>query len=301
MKRFAVILPLLAGISWGTTGPFVRLLTEQHWNNFTLLFSRASLACLIMFIGMLLFARSNLKIRLKDIWIFLLGGLGGTLLLNICYQESINRLTLSLAAVLLGLSPIFVLFMAAVIFKEKLTLRKILCTLLAIFGCILVSGVLEEAGSLTVSFHGILIGVLSAFFYAVYSIMSRVAINHGYNPVTVSFYSLLFVSIFAFPLIQHQSYASYIVSAPAPHIGILLAQALCVGVAPYLLYNLGLAKMEAGKASILAAGGEPSAATVFGLVLFGEVPSVLSLTGLVIVIVALALLVALPEKRKTVK
>ena len=59
--------------------------------------------------------------------------------LNYCYNEAINQLTLSLAAVLLSLSPIFVMILSAFLFHEKITLKKVGCTALAIAGCILVS------------------------------------------------------------------------------------------------------------------------------------------------------------------
>lgn len=58
----------------------------------------------------------------------------------------------------------FVLGLAAVIFKEKLTKQKIFCAVLALIGCVLSSGVLEEIGSVKWTVFGIFIGVLSAFF-----------------------------------------------------------------------------------------------------------------------------------------
>ena len=56
--------------------------------------------------GILLYDRSLLKIRIRDLWIFIAAGLIGTLGLNFCYNESISRLTLSLSAVLLSLAPV---------------------------------------------------------------------------------------------------------------------------------------------------------------------------------------------------
>lgn len=70
---------------------------------------------------------------------------------------------------------------------------------------------------------------------------------------------------------------------------------LCVAVAPYAFYTVALDHMDAGKASILCSC-EPVAAMVFGICFFGEIPTVLSITGLIIVLAALAMLV-LPEKK----
>jgi len=82
---------------------------------------------------------------------------------------------------------------------------------------------------------------------------------------------------------------------PLSHSGFMLVHSLCVAVAPYAFYTVALDHMDAGKASILCSC-EPVAAMVFGICFFGEIPTVLSITGLIIVLAALAMLV-LPEKK----
>lgn len=44
---------------------------------------------------------------------------------------------------LLAMSPVFVLFLAAIFFHEPITRHKLTCVTLALIGCVLVSGVLE--------------------------------------------------------------------------------------------------------------------------------------------------------------
>ena len=119
------------------------MLVDAGLNNITVFFSRVLIASIILFFFLLIYNRSLLKIRLKDIWIFILTGGVGSLGLNICYNESILNLSLSLAAVLLSLMPVYVVIIAAIFFKEKITFKKIICMILAIAGCVLVSGVLE--------------------------------------------------------------------------------------------------------------------------------------------------------------
>ena len=66
--------------------------------------------------------------------------------LNYCYNEAINHLTLSLAAVLLSLSPIFVMIMSAVLFMKDHTEKDRVHSDLRSRGCVLVSGVLQSGG-----------------------------------------------------------------------------------------------------------------------------------------------------------
>ena len=58
--------------------------------------------------------------------------------------------------------------------------------------------------------------------------------------------------------------------------------------------------MEAGTASILRSR-EPAATMVFGFFFFKEIPTVLSITGLIIVLVALAMLVLSDKKQEVVE
>ena len=58
---------------------------------------------------------------------------------------------------------------------------------------------------------------------------------------------------------------------------------LCTAVCPYAFYTVALDHMEAGKASILCSC-EPVAAMVFGFFFFREIPTVLSIAGLIIVL-----------------
>lgn len=140
MKRILYLLPVLAGVFWGSVGIFVRVLTDFGMDNYTVLGSRMAVASVILFFVIFIYDRELLRIRLRDLGFFLGTGLCGMVGLNYCYNEAINQLTLSLAAVLLSLSPIFVMILSAFLFHEKITLKKVGCTALAIAGCILVSG-----------------------------------------------------------------------------------------------------------------------------------------------------------------
>lgn len=300
MKKIFVLLPVLAGVLWGSVGVFVRVLKAAGMDNMTVLSVRMTFAAVLLFAGLMLYDRQRLKIKAKEIWLFLCTGILGMVGLNYCYNEAINRLTLSLSAVLLSLSPIFVMVFAAFLFKEKITVRKVVCVLFAIIGCVLVSGILESGSGLSWSRAGILVGVLSAVFYALYGIFSRLAMEREYDVFTITFYSILIAAVFAVPFTDWNVVAEYIAQTPAKSILFLIVHALCTSVLPYVLFTLGVSYTEAGKASILAAGGEPSAAMLFGLVFFAEIPTWISLLGMVITIAALTFL-CLSDKGESIE
>ena len=140
MKKVAWFFPVSAGILWGSVGIFIRSLSGYGMDTATIVGSRTMISVILMLIGIAVIDKSQLKIRLKDLWIFVLASWLGMLGVNLTYNEAVNYVHLSLAAVLLSLSPVYVLILARVFFKEKITIRKAGCAALAIFGCSLASG-----------------------------------------------------------------------------------------------------------------------------------------------------------------
>lgn len=296
MKQLLYLMPIISGAMWGSAGIFVRKLTELGMNSYTVVSVRVVLAVLILAVWLGIYDKDLLKIKLKDLWIFVAGGVVGMFGLNICYNFAISELSLSLAAVLLSLSPVFVLFMAAILFKEKITSKKVICMTIAIAGCVLASGVLESASTMRWSVKGIIVGTIGAFFYGLYGIISKTAMERGYHAFTTTFYCLFMVMLVVIPLTNWKSVTNVVVANPVKMSVFLVIHSLCTSVLPYILYTFSIRYIDAGMASILASG-EPVAAMIFGVIFFSEIPTVLSVVGIVLVIVALALL-SMPDKKR---
>lgn len=284
MRSVLLLLPILSGVMWGAAGVFVRTLSEWGMDSFTIVFSRVAIAAVMVLAVILVTDRSMLRIRLRDLWLFVACALS-MVGLNAFYTVSVDEVSLSLAAVLLSMSPVFMLVMARAIFGERITSRKVLCIVVSIVGCVLVSGIVE--GGSTVSLMGIAAGLVSAVFYAAYGILSKRAGSEGYGVYTILFYSLLISAIVLIPFSDLGSVADY-ASGGLRDTGYLILQAAVASFLPYILYTTAMTRIEAGTASILAACGEPTAAAVFGLVFFAEVPSPLMLLGMVMAIGAMA-------------
>ncbi len=289
MERIYNIMPIISGICFGSAGIFVRELSE-NMNSTSIISSRILIAILLLSLWIAVRYPMNFRIKLKDSWIFVGAGVLGTLGLNLCYNFSINELSLSLAAVLIALAPIFVMVFAFFMFHEAITAKKVISIILALVGCVLTSGILENNASMHWSWIGILVGSASAGFYALYSIFSKVGMKKSYPALTITFYSMLAIAVVLLPFTQWDNMEHYIAANPLRNTLFMVMHSLCTAVCPYAFYTVALDHMEAGKASILCSC-EPVAAMVFGLFFFEEIPTVLSVTGLMIVLLALAMLV----------
>ena len=292
MKRLAPLAVLAAGVFWGMMGLFVRTLNAAGLAAMEVVEVRMLGGLVIVGIYMLIFCPDQFRIRLKDLWCFLGTGVVSVLVFSFCYFRAMNFTSLSVAAVLLYTAPIFVMLMSILLFREKLTVRKVLALILAFVGCVLVSGIGSDA---VVSLPGLLFGVGSGFFYALYSIFGRYAINRGYHSWTITFYSFLFCVIGGAFLVDWDLITTTI-SADYTLLFWILGMAVVTGFLAYVLYSLGLEHMESSKASIIASI-EPVVGTLLGVFVFREAITVGGVIGVALVLGGIAIL-SVPGKRQ---
>lgn len=288
MKSAILVLPLISGILWGAAGIFVRTLSGAGLDSTTIVFTRVSFGSLMMLALILAVDRKMLKVERKDVPLVVFTGLT-MICVNVFYTVAADNVSLSLAAVLLAMAPIFMLLMARVVFKESITIRKVASMFLAIFGCLMVSGFLEQGHDL--SMNGVMAGLISAFMYALYGILTKRISGKGYSVYTALFYCMLVSSVCLIPLTDFHAVVSFgsegIWSWP-----FIALQALFVSVLPFLLYNIAIAHTEAGAVSIIASCGEPLSAAIFGFLYYAETPSMLMIAGMVLVLVSITVMCA---------
>ncbi len=279
------ILIIIAGLFWGSMGIFVR-----HLNG--LGFTSVQVACLRLVTAGILFAvillikdPKGFKIKVKDIPLFLALGLVSILFFTCCYFTAIRLMTMSTAAILLYTSPIWVMILAVIFLKEKLTARKVIALILAFAGCVLVSGF---GGKVTLP--GILVGLGSGLGYGLYSIFGSFALRK-YSPFTVTCYTFLIAGLGSIAVSDPADLFSKIASADnrLALAGFVLLTAVVTAVIPFLFYTLGLNRTTAGRAAVLATV-EPAAATLFGVFVMNERIGIASAVGILLVFAAIIVL-----------
>ncbi len=291
-KYLSAGLVLLGGCTWGCMGLLVRPLDVYGLNSVDISFVRAVVTMLAMATWLMLFDRSALKIKLKDIWCFIGTGALSVAFFNYCYFKTITLTSLSVAAVLLYTAPAFVMIMSAVLFKEKLSKKKLIALVLAFVGCCLVSGVIGGEAKLTLP--GFLVGIGAGFGYALYSIFSRYAINKGYNSMTITFYTFLTCTITT-ACLADVGKVTEVMTMDFVLLVKTILMVLLVTLIPYLAYTKGLDGLENGTASVIASV-EPVMATVLGVVVYHEVPDLWMVAGIIMVLGSIALVNAKTKK-----
>jgi len=285
-RNFGPLLIIMAGCFWGSMGIFVRKLSTFGFSPIQIVSIRLTIAALVFALLLFIKDRSGFRIALRDLPLFLGLGFGSILFFTVCYFSAITIMPLSTAAILLYTSPIWIMLMSVLFFREKLNRIKLIALALAFAGCVLVSGISGEGLTLT----GLLLGLGSGIGYGLYSILGTIALRK-YSPYTVTTYTFLFAAA-----------GSWLVCGPADLIskfaaadnltGLLLfcvLTGLVTAVIPFLAYTLGLRTVEASKAGILATI-EPLVTTLVGIIVFSEPVTLLSGLGIVMILIAVILL-----------
>lgn len=273
---------ILAGVLWGIISVFLKGLYSMEFTALQVMFFRGFISSIFMGIFLLIKDRSLLKFELKDIWMFLGTGVISLTFFSLCYFYTILESGASVAVILLYTSPIFVLIMSVLLFREQITFFKIVALVFTFVGCVLVSGVGGNSG---LNAKGFFIGLCAGFGYALYSIFSRFALKK-YNSLTVTFYTFLFSAISIIPFCSISKVPALINSK-----SILLScgiALLCTAL-PYIFYTIGLQGLETGKAAILVTV-EPLVATLIGFLLWKEQVSFFKVIGILLILVSVLLL-----------
>lgn len=280
------LLIIVAGIFWATMGIFVRGLGAYGFDSIQISAFRLLAAAVCFVIILLCRDKRGMKIRLKDVPLFLGLGVGSVAIMTCCYFSAIRMLNMSTAAILLYTSPIWVMLMSMIFFREKITGRKMIALVCAFGGCVLVSGV----GSGSINAAGVAVGVASGIAYGLYSIFGNIALRR-YSPFTVTAWGFLIAAIAVLALSRPAEMAGIIAACDKKGALTLLviATGIVTAVIPYLLYTIGLKSVEPSRAAILATS-EPMMATVLGIIVYGEAMSAASVMGILGILAAIIVL-----------
>ena len=286
------LMVFLAGCLWGSTGIFVNIFNPYGLGSTEISLIKSLGGGIILLIGLLIFGRDLIKIKLKDAWIFACVGLISLLLHNISYMKTIELTSMAAAAVLLYTSPIFVSLMFFFCYKEKFTARKVMALAITFAGCFLVSGILGGGTKLTTM--GILTGIGASAAYASYTLFSRFALDRGYKPMTIILYAFLLSGIGTIPLADFHKFTGAFASGGVK-LGLTALAFLCIScLSPYVLYTYGLERTKAWKAAIISSS-ELIAAAVYGLIFLSQGISVLTFIGILLIVCAV-ILMNMPQK-----
>ena len=284
-NRKGALLIILAGTCWGVISIFINYLSAAGLGEMQISILRQFFAVLVFALIILIRDRSKFRIPARDLGLLMLVGLVNGVMFNFLYFYTIVHSRASIAVVLLYTSPVFVIILARIFFKEKITRNKFIALLLTVVGCVFVTGVLGEG--YTPPAAAILTGVLTGLAYALNNILTSAAVKKN-DPLTVTMYTLLFSFLFLIPFSGLNSLTGLCLTNPMI---LVVAFLMCLVTAVFAQYffSVGLGLIESGKAAIYGAT-EPIVGSLVGIFIFHEESNLMKITGIIMVIAAILII-----------
>ena len=283
MKQFKYSALVLAGASlWGVEALFVNPLSDGGFGAMQISFLGAFMSMITAAVWMLLKDRSAFKAGLKDLVFLALNALVVSVSFNSFYYTTIIHSQACVAAMLAYTSPVFVMILSRIIFKERMTGRKYLALIMTITGCAFVTGFVGQAQAIPV--FALCTGLAAGASYAVFTILTRYS-SQRCSPLTVLFYTLLFGTVFLLPVSHPVRILSALERDHSLIPYVLLFGPVCNTLANGL-YTWGVSKTPAGRAAILGAA-EPLVGALIGMTVYTESHEPLKLLGIALVLAAI--------------
>lgn len=192
--------------------------------------------------------------------------------------EAYRYTSVAVATLCYYMAPVFVVIASPFLLKERLSVKKMLCVLVALIGIIPVSGVM--GGKETVGIKGILFGLSAAVLYA-----GVILLNKRLREVGALDRTVIQLGSAAVVLLPYVWFAEGI--HPADYTFPIILLLLVVGIIhtglAYLLYFGSLEQLKAQTAALYSYI-DPIAAIVLSAVILGELPGIMTVIGAVLIL-----------------
>ena len=228
----------------------------------------------------------------KHLWILLVSG--GFIGLNwVLLFESYRYTSVAVATLCYYMAPIFVMIVSPFLLKEKLTVKKVVCVIVALIGMVFVSGVLDGGISDIFELKGILFGLGAAALYATVVMMNQKLGNVPTYDKTIM--QLGAAAVVLIPYILFVEDLSAVVLTPLIVFMLIIVGVVHTGIA----YALYFGSMNGLKAQTVALFSyiDPIVAIILSAMFLKEPMTIYSAIGAVLVLGA-TMISELPEKRK---
>lgn len=218
------------------------------------------------------------KIEKQDYKYVFLIGFVGYFIATVAQLIGVKFSNASLASLVNSVNPITIMLFAAIILKEKLTLKKIICIILAIVGVHTIIGGSNENGQVI----GILISLFAVISWSFISVIVR-RVTQKYDPIQITTYGIIIAAVSTLPfsigefIITPNIKIDWTVALSLIYIGVV-----CTALA-HFLWNKSLSMIEAGACSLFYPV-QPMMSVFLGWMFLGENIDINFVIGAILII-----------------
>lgn len=262
---------ILSMVIFGTIGIFVELIALP--SGLIAAFRGITGALVILIVMLLKKHKPDFENIKKKLWLLILSGVAigfNWILLFEAYRHT----GIPVATVCYYTAPVIVLALSPFILNEKLTLRQVICILLALCGIVSVSGVLQGGTS---KIFGVALGLGAAVLYASVVLMNKfMGEVPAYEKTAIQ---LITAGLIVLP---YAIFTSTDVSFDSKSIVILLIVGVVHTGFAYLLYFDAVKKLKAQTVAIFSYI-DPASAIILSAIIFMQIPKGFEIVGALLI------------------
>ena len=295
MRRFVAISLILAGcFLWACIGISSRALFAAGFSTFQVCTTKSAVTSLGVGIVLLVTDKSKFAVKRQDIWLIALLGLSKLAQDYLIFYGQAH-ISLSLTAMLQLTSPYYVLVFSAFIFRERITVGKVICMVIAAVGCVLATGVFNGGENNDV--FGIMAAVIAGVAGGIFAMASKGTLNRGYAPETALFYMFAvgaIISVFFCDL-------PFMVETAAGDLSILgymLLLGIVFTLIPHFM-NLSAMKHMPITHVVIIGLSEIIFTALVGLVCFEEYLTLGNIVGMILIISSIVIMETVVAEKET--
>lgn len=188
---------LCANLIFGLNIPISKALLSQWMTPFGYMASRTLAATIIFWVIQSFLPKE--KVSPKDLAIIAMGGIMGFVVSQSLTAISLQYTSPVYFSLIVALSPLVVMLLAAVFLKEPITGKKMAGVVLGIAGALLMITQIDNSASGKNNLWGIFLAIISVTAFSVYLIIIR-SVAQKYTTVTQMKWMFLFAAIILVPL-----------------------------------------------------------------------------------------------------
>lgn len=218
----------------------------------------------------------------QDVPLLLGLGIVGVGLNQVFFVNGLSRTTVGHASLMIGLTPVCVLTLAALSGQEKMSVARLIGMLLALSGVAVLQFGPQETGRTGAKWAGDLLVFAGAFTFAVFTVVGKATMGRV-EGVVVNTFAYVGTGVALLPLTISLSRTFDFSRITLVGWSSLLYMSICPSVIAYLIYYYALARIPASQLSAFTYL-QPLLATLMAIPALGEYPTASLLVGGVMIL-----------------
>ncbi len=283
-KKYFFLIIGMTIVFWAFAFPLIKIgLEELSPVNLTIM--RLLVACIVFLILLLTIPNKFSKIHKKDILPIFLLGFTGIIIYHLGLNYGEQYISASAASLIIATIPIFVVVLAVIFLKEKITLKIVLGIILSLVGVVIISIIGKPDIPIEIKYvSGAFAVLIGAMVGAGYTVAGKKMLSR-YSALSLTVYAFLFGSLGLIPFISNSLFEE-VVAMSVTGWSVVIFLGIFSTVISYVLWYVALEIKSASKISVYLYF-IPVLSTIISYILFQDKITWLFIFGGALVILGL--------------